>query len=179
MRSGTWKKLAALLLAVALLPCGAGQASGQTVSAIPKLDLDKFMGTWYEIARLPNKTERHCVSHVQVLFALGDKKGTFQMGTSCTLKDGMPDDYDNSGKLDKLHDGKLKLGILPLFTSPYWVLATGPDYEWALVGTPKHKTLWILSRNTTLDGGTLNQIKSIATAQGFDLAKLVTPSQGH
>ena len=66
---------------------------------------------------------------------------------------------------------------LVLLSTPYWVLATGPAYEWALVGSPKHKTLWILSRTSTLDPAVLMQIKSTATAQGFDLTKLITVAQ--
>ena len=151
--------------------------AAQTVTAVPRLDLNRYMGTWYEVARLPDKTEKKCVRNVRILYALGDKKGTFQMGTSCELKDGTPDDYDATGKMDKQGDGRLKLNHLVLFSTPYWVLATGPAYEWALVGSPKHKTLWILSRTATLDPAVLAQLKEMATAQGFDLSKLITVSQ--
>ncbi len=166
--------LAALAACLTSLP---STVAAQTVAAVPKLDLNGLMGTWYEIARLPNKAERHCVRNVQVLYALGDKKNTFQLGTSCLLKDGTPDSYDGTGKMDKAGDGKLKLGWLPLFTSPYWVLATGPSFEWALIGSPKHKSLWILSRTAGLDPAVLAGIKATATAQGFDLGKLIVPPQ--
>ncbi len=166
-----------LALAGLLLPA-MGQAAGGAVTAVPKLDLNRYMGTWYEIARLPSKTERRCVKDVQVLYALADKKGNFQLGTTCRLKNGTPDDYDNTGKIDKAGDGKLKLRRLYPFTSPYWVLATGPAYDWALIGTPKRKSLWILSRTPTLDPEILAQIKASAVAQGFDLAKLIVPPQG-
>ena len=166
------------VLALALLGGMVQKASAQTVTAVPRFDLNKYMGTWYEVARLPNKTEKKCVRDVKVLYALGDKKGTFQMGTSCDLKDGTPDDYDGTGKIDKQGDGRLKLSRLVIFSTPYWVLATGPNDEWALVGSPKHKTLWILSRSSTLDPAVLTQVKSTATAQGFDLSKLITVVQG-
>jgi lipocalin len=54
------------------------------------------------------------------------------------------------------------------------VLATGPNYEWALVGSPNHKTLWVLSRTATLPAETYQQIVSQAAAQGFKTAKLLT-----
>ena len=171
--------IATLALALLLLGREVRSASAQNVTAVPKLDLARYMGTWYELARLPNKTERKCVANVKVLYALGDKKGTFQMGTSCDLKDGTPDDYDGTGKMDKQGDGRLKLSRLVVFSTPYWVLATGPAYEWALVGSPKHKTLWILSRTSTLDPALLAQIKNTATTQGFDLSKLITVAHGH
>ena len=172
-----YRRIATGALALLLLVSFARQAAAQTVTAVPKLDLDRYMGTWYELARLPNKTEKKCVANVKVLYALGDKKKTFQMGTSCDLKDGTPDDYDATGKMDRGGDGRLKLSRLVIFSTPYWVLATGPAYEWALVGSPKHKTLWILSRTSALDPTILAQIKSTATAQGFDLAKLITVAQ--
>ena len=166
-----------MALALLLLGGTTRRMVAQKVTAVPKLDLNQYMGTWYELARLPNKTEKKCVANIKVLYALGDKKGTFQMGTSCDLKDGTPDDYDGTGKMDKVGDGRLKLSRLVIFSTPYWVLATGPAYEWALVGSPKHKTLWILSRTATLDPAVLTQIKSTATAQGFDLTKLITVAQ--
>ena len=161
-------------LAFLLLGGKTQQAAAQTVTAVPKLDLNKYMGTWYELARLPDRAEKKCEANVEVLYALGDKKGTFQMGTTCDLKDGTPDEYDGTGKIDKAGDGRLKLSRLVLLSTPYWVLATGPAYEWALVGSPKHKTLWILSRTPTLDPAVMTQIKNTATAQGFDLTRLIT-----
>ena len=174
MRRELYRIAAAGALACLLLGGKAQGAAAQTVTAVPKLDLNKFMGTWYELARLPNRTEKKCVANVKVLYALGDKKGTFQMGTSCDLKDGTPDEYDGTGKMDKAGDGRLKLSRLVLLSTPYWVLATGPAYEWALIGSPKHKTLWILSRTPTLDPAVMAQLKSTATAQGFDLTRLIT-----
>ena len=171
--------LAAGVLAGLLMGSTSRPAAAQTVTAVPRLDLNKFMGTWYELARLPDKTEKKCVRNVNVLFALGDKPRSFQMGTSCDVKDGTPDDYDGTGKASKQGDGKLKLSRLVIFSTPYWVLATGPAYEWALVGSPKHKTLWILSRTASLDPAVLAQIKNMAVAQGFHLEKLITVPQGH
>lgn len=178
-RSGRqlWKGFEGLLSLGALLLVTAGSAAGQTVTAVPKLDLNRYMGSWYEIARLPNKAERRCVRDVHVLYALADNKKNFQIGTSCQLQSGIPDDTRGTGKMDKAGDGKLKLRRLWPFTSPYWVLAVGPAYEWALVGIPNHKSLWILSRTPSLDAAVLAQIKATATAQGFDLAKLIVPPQ--
>lgn len=165
------------VLAILLLGFQGYAAAAQSVTAVPRLDLNRYMGTWYEIARLPDKTEKKCVRNVRILYALGDKKGTFQMGTSCELKDRSPDEYDATGKSDKHGSGRLKLNHLVLFSTPYWVLATGPQYEWALVGSPKHKTLWILSRTATLDPDVLARIKGEAVAQGYDPSRLITVAQ--
>lgn len=168
---GAMRLIGVALAATALTPMaqGAGKAS-----AVTPFDLNRYMGTWYEVARLPNKIERRCLTDNMVLYALGDRKNSFQIGISCLLKGGTPDEYDNVGKMNKAGIGKLKLNRLVLFSTPYWVLALGPNYEWAAVGSPNHKTLWILSRNAHLEEGTLTQIKGAAAAQGFDVSKLIT-----
>ena len=152
-------------------------ATGQTVSAVPQIDLKQYMGVWYEIARFPVKLEKRCVGDGKVLYALGDKPRSFQMGTSCRLKNGSPEEWDASGKMDKQGDGRLKLSRLELFSTKYWVLATGPADDWALVGSPNHKTLWVLSRTASLSPETLSAIEAKASGEGFDTAKLIVVHQ--
>ena len=160
------------------LGCAACQtAVAQTVSAVPKLDLKQYMGVWYEIARFPVKSEKRCTGEGKVLYALGDRPGSFQMGTSCRLKNGTPDEWDANGKMDKLGDGRLKLSRLELFSTKYWVLALGPAYDWALVGSPNHKTLWVLSRTVTLSPDVLTAIEAKASAEGFETGKLIMVHQ--
>lgn len=150
------------------------QASAQKVTAVPKLDLTRYMGVWYEIARLPIKAEKTCTSDVTVLYALNDKKNTFQRGTFCVIASGAASDWGSTGKMDKQGSGKLKISRWVVLSTKYWVLATGPNYEWALVGSPNHKTLWVLSRTATLPAETYQQIVAQASAQGFKTAKLLT-----
>lgn len=163
--------LAAAALAFSVLATAA--ASAQRATAVRRLDLDKLTGTWYEIAKLPIKAEKKCLSDDTLLYALSDKANTFQIGDFCTVKGGDHDNINNSGKQDKQLDGKLKIRHWVLFHRPYWVLATDPNYNWALVGTPNHKSLWILARQATLPGDTYSQLQQTAAAQGFPVAKLV------
>ncbi len=156
-----------------------GEASGQSVRAVPKLDLNRFATGWYEVARLPNKPQKKCVSDAFQMVALGNKPGRFQLVQSCLLKDGETNTRSVAGKMDKLGDGKLKLSTLPLFLLPtkLWVMATGPDFEWALVGSPNHKLLWVLSRKAKMDAAVLQQVEAVAEAQGFKTGKLVMVAQ--
>ena len=153
-------------------------ASAQA-TAVPTLDANRFMGTWYEIERYPVKPENHCLSDAAVLYALGDKKDSFLVVTSCTVKNGNSDSWNAKGKFSNTGDGKLKLRHLLIFYKKYWVLSLAPDYSWALVGSPSHHTLWILSRTTTLPANTLAQIEATATAQGFNISKLKPMPQHH
>jgi apolipoprotein D and lipocalin family protein len=161
----------------ALILAAAPHAPAQSATAIPKLDPDRLIGTYYEISRYPIKREKDCLGNEVVLYALGDKRNSFQIVTSCEVKEDYFNYWDKRGKLDGSANGKLKLNWLWPFTTSYWVLAIAPDYSWALVGTPNHKSLWILSHTPTLAPDILTGIQSQATAQGFNTAKLIPITQ--
>ena len=166
-----------LVLALGMFGCllgMSGAAGGQTATAVPQLDLNRYMGSWYMVARLPDKREKACIGGALVLYAAGEKAGRFQMVTSCQTKGNNVDAHNASGKVaDKLGDGKLKVSYLWPFTHKYWVLAVGPAYEWALVGNPNHKELWVLSRTEVMKPEVLEEVEGKASAEGFDRGKLV------
>lgn len=122
---------------------------------------------------MPNKAEKRCASNVVVLYAAGDKPNSFQMGTFCQRKNGSTEEWSSTGKQDKDGSGKLKLPRFVIFSTPYWVLDTDPEYRWALVGTPNHKRLWVLSKAAMMTPELLAEIEAKASAQGFDISKLV------
>lgn len=152
-------------------------AAGQSASAVPKLDLNRYMGVWYEMARTPNKMEKKCKENDTILYALGTKDRSFQMGIFCKIKPDVAIEWDANGKIDKNGDGRLKVTHLWPFRKKYWVVATGHQYEWALLGTPNRKTLWVLSRTAQMRPAELSQIEANAAAAGFDTAKLITVPQ--
>ena len=167
--------------AVVLFGLASAAAQAQT-AAMTNFEMKQYTGKWFELARLPDKAQKKCESDAIVLYAEGDKKGRFQFVASCRVKDGTTDVHNESGRAeDKLGDGKLQLRLWWPFWTKYWVLAVGPpvdsSYGWALVGTPNHKKLWILSRQATLDAATLDQIRAKASAEGFDPAKLIVVPQ--
>lgn len=161
--------LGLLCLLMAVAPVSFGQAA----TPIPKLDLNRFTGTWYEIARYPNKREKHCIGDVFVEIALADKANRFQFIRSCAIKNDDREAINGNGRQDKSGDGKLKVSFLWPFSDKYWVLALSPNGEWALVGSPNHKNLWILSRTKTIGSEMLTEVEAKATAQGFSSAKLI------
>ncbi len=167
----------AMLLGLA--PAGGRLARAQSVTPVPSLDPKHLTGTWYEVSRYPTKWEARCAGQATVLFAEGDKPRSIQMGTFCPGKNGSPQEYATTGKMDKKGNGKITFGLIWPFTQKYWVLALAPDYSWALAGDPKRKTLFILAHTPELEPSTLTEIGTKATAQGFKLDKLVSlPKQG-
>ena len=172
----TWG-LSALFLTPAL--------HAQHATPAPSLDLTRLPGVWFEVARLPDKAEKHCVSDATLLYALNDKPRTIQIVATCRLKDGSSQVRNTSGKsADKIPkplrnqpgqpiDGRFNVPGLPLLHHPYWVLALAPDYTWSLVGTPNHKSLWLLSKSPTPPPTLLPELTALASAQGFPVAKLI------
>ena len=164
--------LLTLLLALAHV------AGAQTVTPVPKLDLEKFTGTWYEVAHLPSKREKICVRNAVTLIAQGDKPRQLQFVDACQQKAGYIEARNESARPEnKTGDGRMKMRRLVILSRKYWVLGLAPDYQWALAGSPNHKDMWILSRTSSLKPDTMAEIQAMATAQGFSLGKLILVQQ--
>ena len=169
------KGLACTALALATLFVSTSPLCAQSATAVSQFNLPEFTGTWYEVAHLPNKWEKRCTNQPTVLYALGDNPGTVQVGTFCQLKNSSTDYQNKTGKQEKGNAGKLKLSHLVLLHTKLWVLALDPKYQWALVGTPNHKMLSLLSKTPELAPDTLQQMKTTARAQGYNVDKLIMP----
>jgi apolipoprotein D and lipocalin family protein len=108
---------------VGLLSTG---ANAQRVTPIASLDASKFLGTWFEIARLPNRVEKKCMGSAFMMYAPDYKVGRFQIVDSCKRPDGTADVRNLSGRrADKSGDGKLKVITIWPFSTKYWVIGTG------------------------------------------------------
>jgi apolipoprotein D and lipocalin family protein len=153
---------------------------GQIVTAVPVLDQKQMQGTWYEVARLPNKREKSCISDAVELIAPGNKANTLSLVDSCKTATEYNNVRNYTAKPQDKHkpgSGAFKITTLYPRTRKYWVLATGPAYEWTLIGSPDHKGLWIYSKTPMLDPETLSSIKAKAAAEGFAFGKLVASPQ--
>ena len=176
-RATGWAGRLVATMFVVLVAGGAG-IEAQTATPVSKLDMERFTGTWYEMARYPNKDEKRCVSDVMEVIAQGAKANRMDIVRTCHNKDRYTDVKNIRAKAaNKSGDGQLKTGLIWPLTSKYWVLALGPQYEWALAGTPNHKSLWVLSRLSRMRPEVLAEIKGMAVAQGFAPEKLVATSQ--
>lgn len=161
-----------------LLLTASAMTMGQAVTPVPKLDLTQITGKWFEIQRYPDKAEKNCASDSFLLVALADKANQIQLVTSCKLKKGYNNIRNGTGKLiDKNGDGRLKVSFHWPFSTKYMVMAVGPKYEWALVGTSNHKSLWIFSRTLDMAPDVLSVVEQKAQSEGFSLPKLQTVVQ--
>lgn len=169
-----WKLLTPLL---AVLTGGAG-----TVAATPKtpvqvvdsLDLSRYAGKWYEIARFPNRFQRACAGDTTATYTLRPD-GRIDVFNQCRQADGKVRSAQAVAKRagDKEPASKLKVTFFWPFQANYWVIALDPDYRWAVVGEPERKYLWILSRTPRIDDREYAKIVSLIEKQGYQTQKLI------
>jgi apolipoprotein D and lipocalin family protein len=156
-----------------------------TLDVVPNVDLQRYAGTWYEIARLPNWFQKNCADDVSATYTLLDD-GTIEVVNRCRKADGQTDEAIGKAKIaDK--DGpntKLKvrfaprvLSFLPFVWGDYWIIDLAADYSYAAIGDPGRKYLWVLSRTPVMDDtvlqGTLERVKQT----GYDLTGLIRTRQ--
>jgi len=159
--------LAAILLATTV--CFTGCATRPAPTTVSSVDLQKYSGKWYEVARKPNWFQRQCASGTTAEYTpLPD--GKIRVVNSCLGKDGTPSTV--TGKATAVpgsNNAKLKVSFFGPFAGDYWVLGLDKkNYQWALVGHPSRKFLWILSRKPTLNPTEYEALVGLAVSQGYD-----------
>lgn len=159
---------------IALLTVESLSVKAGDVPTVSHLDLNRFMGEWYEIARYNHSFERGLVGvtakysfrpdgKIQVINS--GFKGSLQGEFKCTEgKAKQPDPRD---------PGKLKVAFFLFFYADYYVMEMDPEYRWALIGSSSKKYLWILSRTPRLPQETLDGILKLAVKRGYDTSKLL------
>jgi apolipoprotein D and lipocalin family protein len=180
-------KLASLLTMALATPVAATppQAAVRQVTAVPSVDLARYAGELFEIARYPNYFQRKCLGNVTATY-VRRPDGKIDVINRCRVDDGKTIEAKGLAKIGDAKTGsKLKvrfapamLSFLPFVWADYWVLGLADDYSWALVGTPDRKYLWILARATTMTDEAYARVIAAAQANGFDTTRLVrTPQQ--
>lgn len=173
------KRSAMILLGFAVLGSVAIAAPANKPQTVSQVDLNRYLGTWYEVARFPMYFQRKCASDITATYGL-QTNGKVSVLNQCRKANG--ENIASQGEatpIDK-SNSKLKISFLPQglrwipFTKgDYWILKLDDNYQTALVGAPNRKYLWILSRTTHLDEQTYQQYLETAKQQGFDTSKLI------
>jgi apolipoprotein D and lipocalin family protein len=146
------------------------------LEVVPFVDLEKYAGEWFEIAKLPAFFESNCYKP-KANYSLNED-GSIHVVNSCH-KNGA------NGKLIKAEATafvsdprtnarlKLKFNRWPFITGDYEIIDLGPDYEYAMVGTSSRKYLWILSRVPQLEVHLIKDLLAKASSMGFDTSRLI------
>ena len=151
--------------------------------AVDSINVQKYVGKWYEIAHLPMYFQRKCASNTTAQYSINSDQ-TLSVLNSCQTSDKQPINAKGIAYPQNAGNSKLKVSFLPKglrwlpFTKgDYWVLRVDPNYNVALVGGPTDKYLWILSRAPTIDDATYNSYLKTAQEYGYDVSKLIKTPQ--
>lgn len=161
-----------------------GQVNDVPVKTIPSLDVQRYMGAWYEIAKFPNWFQRKCISDTKAVYS-ARADGTLRVLNSCKSADGNLLEAEGTARQIGAKDSpKLEvrfapawLSFLPLVWGDYWVIDLDPQYQIAVVSDPRREYLWILSRTPQLDKKVYEDVLQRIQNQQFDISKLEPTSQ--
>ena len=155
------------------------------LKTVADLKLPRYLGTWYEIARLPMRHEPKGCTDVSAHYSLLDN-GNVQVHNRCRMDGEVEEAIGEASPVDndsaRLAVSFLPKGLrwLPFTKGDYWVVQVAPDYSVALVGSPDRKFLWLLAREPQLDATVRDHYLATAQQQGFDLSELIhTPHTGN
>lgn len=150
----------------------------EELPTVEKVDLNKYMGTWYEIVRLPNSFEKglECVTATYNLKENG-KISVLNKGHSIEDNSKVETAKGKAWVPDKELPGRLKVTFFWPFAGNYYIIELDKDYKYALVGDPSRKYLWILSKSKVLDEKIVQNLLNTASEYGFDVDKVIRVNQ--
>jgi apolipoprotein D and lipocalin family protein len=174
--------IAALCLGFgAWVPLASAQApsnepSPAPLEAIASLDVARYMGTWYEVAKYPNWFQKRCIANTSATYAV-QPNGMLQVLNRCQKEDGsITDALGEAKQVGDTNSPKLKvrfapawLSFLPFVWGNYWVIDLDPQYQLAAVSEPSRKYLWILSRTQTVEPKAYDALLQRLKEKGFNL----------
>ena len=174
--------IAALCISLsAWIPLASAQAQSADITpppleAIASLDVPRYMGTWYEVAKYPNWFQKRCIANTSATYAI-QPNGMLQVLNRCQKEDGsMSEALGAAKQVGNANSPKLEvrfapawLSFLPFVWGNYWVIDLDPQYQLAAVSEPSRKYLWILSRTKTVEPKAYEALLQRLKQQGFNL----------
>jgi apolipoprotein D and lipocalin family protein len=144
------------------------------LETVADVDLQRYTGTWYEIARFPHRFQKDCYA-TRAVYTLRED-GLIGVYNECRrgAADGPIKAVKGKARVvDKQTNAKLEVSFFWPFWGDYWIIDLDPDYQWAVVGHPSRSYLWILSRQEKMEAEVLDGIRLRLQQQGYDLSQLL------
>ena len=157
-------------------------SAARPVTTVSAVDLARYAGLWYEIAKIPNRFQKQCARGTSAEYTLRDD-GRVGVVNRCVKQDGSSAEATGVAKVvDTNTRAKLKVSFVSFlgwrpFWGDYWVIGLDENYQWAIVGTPDRKYGWILARTKTLDASTMEAIFAIIERNGYQRATFELSAQ--
>jgi apolipoprotein D and lipocalin family protein len=190
LRSRTSPRFAALLMSLGLPLIARTTRPESDVRTAPRVDLQRYAGRWYEIARTPERQQRRCagnaMAHYTLLAGSADSDDIELAVTNrCSGADGSLEVAEGIAQVvPGSHGARLEVSFAPIWLrwlpwvwADYWILYVDDDYRSAVVGTPDQQHLWLLARAPRLERTDYQRLVDQASAQGFDTARLTLTPQ--
>jgi apolipoprotein D and lipocalin family protein len=144
------------------------------LNTVAQVDLNRYLGEWYEIARYPNRFQQDCPA----------SKATYSLrpdGRIAVLNECWDADYrqllravrGTARVVEQAGNAKLKVTFFWPFAGDYWIIDLGENYQYAVVGHPARKYLWILGREKSMNEAQYQEILGRLAAQEYDPGKLI------
>jgi apolipoprotein D and lipocalin family protein len=159
-------------------PCGAANGDADVNAALPvtpveNVELERYQGRWYEIAKIPNRFQKKCARGTTAEYALRED-GHITVRNRCFRPDGSVMEAVGVAKIvDPSDNARLKVSFVSFlgwrpFWGDYWVIGLDADYQWAVIGTPDRKYGWVLAREPALDPAELERAFEIHERNGYE-----------
>ena len=161
------------ILVLAVFGCAGAGKSQSPLTVVDSVDLQRYLGKWYEIASYPAWFQKGCTGSTAEYSLLPD--GKIQVVNRCrkgNLDGPLKESKGKAEVADTATNAKLKVWFFWPFKGDYWIIELSPDYQWAVVGEPSRKYLWILSRTPTMDEAVYQKILGRLPQKGYDPARL-------
>ncbi len=177
----TWTVVAFIAVGAAI----AATAQERPLRVVATVDYEKFSGTWYEIARLPNRFEKKCVGDITATYTVRTD-GRLDVKNRCRVKDGtFVEAMGIARRVEGQPPSVLKVRFAPAFLSwlpmvwgDYQIIELAQDYSHVIVGSPNREYLWILSRRPRMDDALYRSLVKAAASQGFETTGMVRVEHG-
>jgi apolipoprotein D and lipocalin family protein len=144
----------------------------QPLKTVEHVDLGRYLGTWHEIARYPTSFQKDCVRS-EAAYSLRDD-GDIRVVNTCHLAGGTSRSIEGKAwVVDTSSNAKLKVRFFWPFSGAYWIVELGAEYEYAVIGHPGRKYLWILSRTPKMEPALYAAICARLPSYGYDAGQLV------
>ncbi|MBF0353384.1 MAG: lipocalin family protein [SAR324 cluster bacterium] len=149
---------------------------------VTQVDLQRYIGLWYEIAKIPNRFQKQCVRNVTASYSFSED-GNIKVINRCLQERGDYEDAQGVARIvDSQTNAKLEVSFVSvfgkqLFWGAYWIIGLGDSYDYAIIGHPQRKYGWILSRSPQMETEQLNKLFQILATQGYDPTQFVITEQ--
>ena len=166
----------ALAAAILTLAC---QTTQQPLAVVEDVDLDRYLGRWYEIASFPQRFQKGCVATAATYSKL--ENGRIRVLNECrndTLDGELRQVEGEAWVVDPSQTlAKLRVQFFWPFSGAYWIIDLDPQYRWAVVGHPSREYLWVLSRSRQMDDAVYAELIDRIVANGYDSDRLQLTEQ--